>query len=436
MSELAEKNLIGYLLMDSNRTLQVANKLRKEMFKKILYADIFKQFVDGMDENKEVNVVTIRPILYEKYEKDTVDKVLIDCVKDIDLQVSFNSCIESIVNDYKVKEYGDRIKGSLPRADDVNDAIRQTIAELETLLEEKQEEIKSVSELVKENKDNYFKPGIEKKKTYLGLREVDKMIGGVEGGDVVILAARPAVGKSALALQIIDYNAKKGKRVGYFNLEMQESQVYERLAAKASGIEMARIRNATRFLNDEEQKFSKGNEILMKYENVFVRSGSATVNDLRLAVKNGNYDVVVLDYLQLLKPNKSRGANRYAEVGDISRGVKAIAMDFDVPIIALSQLNRASEGKEDREPNMSELRESGDIEQDASVIIMLWNSDKDDKTKKKIKVDKARQGRLGTQELTFSGATMTFTEVAKNNSRTEDTDGFVKLPDNDDSPFT
>lgn len=422
--------------MDNGRTSQVADKLRKEMFKNALYGDIFEQFIDGMNENAEVNPVTVKSALSGKYEDDLLDKTLVNSVKEVDLSISFKSCVDNILNDYKVKVYGDKIKGSLPKTGEVNDAIRQMIAELESLLEEKQEEIKSVSDLVKENKDNYFKPGIEKKKTYFGLRELDRMVGGVEGGDVVILAARPAVGKSALALQIIDYNANKGKRVGYFNLEMQENQVYERMAARASGIEMARIRNATRFLNDEEQKFTKGNEILMKYENVFVRSGSATVNDLRLAVKNGNYDVVVLDYLQLLKPNKSRGANRYAEVGDISRGVKAIAMDFDVPIIALSQLNRASEGKEDREPNMSELRESGDIEQDASVIIMLWNSDKDDKTKKKIKVDKARQGRLGTQELTFSGATMIFTEVAKNNSRIEDSDGFVKLPDNNDSPFT
>ena len=101
-------------------------------------------------------------------------------------------------------------------------------------------------------------------------------------------------------------------------------------------------------------------------------------------------------------------------------------MDCDVPIIALSQLNRASEGKEDKEPTMSELRESGDIEQDASIILMLWNSDKDDKSRKKFKIDKARQGKLGTEDLVFNGATMTFIESSPD---------FNDLSE-EDNPFT
>ena len=425
--------------MDSSRISMSVNKIRKEMFTMPIYADIYEEFENGYNDNIEVNSVTLQPFLLGKgYQEKIVNQTLMTCVSDLDLQVSYKSCVESIVNDYKVKIYGEKVKGRLPQTAEINDAIKQMILELENLLEENHEEIRSVAEIARRNKDNYFKPGVEKQKVYFGLRELDRMVGGIEGGDVAILAARPAVGKSAMALQIIEYNAKRGKKVAYFNLEMQEKQIYERMAARASGIEMARIRNATRFLQDEESKFKIGNEKLSKMDNVFVRSGSARISDLRTAVKSGGYDLVILDYLQLLKPDKGRGSNRYAEVGDISRGVKAIAMDFDVPIIALSQLNRASEGKEDKEPNMSELRESGDIEQDASVIIMLWNSDKEDKTKKKIKVDKARQGKLGTQDLTFNGATMTFTEVSKSATNTQqkkqDEDGFMQISD-DDNPF-
>lgn len=425
---MAEKNIIGYLLLDSTRIAKIEKKITKEMFSKKIYGDIYEQCLNGFLENTEVNTVTVHSALSEKYEDKIVTQELMDCVKDLDLSSSLETCADIVVQDYKVRFFGDNIKGAIPNASNVNDAIRQMITELEGLLKEDNYNVKSIAQIVNQNKDNYFKLGIDKKRIYFGLKELDKMVGGVEGGDIIILAARPAVGKSAIALQIIEYNAKKGKKVGYFNLEMQEKQVYERMVAKASGIDMARIRNATRFLQDEEQKFAEGNEKLSKWDNVFVRSGSMTVNDLRLAVKEGGYDVVVLDYLQLLKPNKGRGANRYAEVGDISRGVKAIAMDYDVPIIALSQLNRTSEGKEAKEPNMSELRESGDIEQDASVILMLWNSDKDDKTKKKIKVDKARQGRLGTQDLVFNGSTMTFSEVTKGD------DTF--LPMSSDNPFT
>lgn len=405
------------------------------MFTKPIYGDIFQECLNGFSEKTEVNLVTLNSVLVTNYKENIVSQELNACVTELDLSCSLTTCADIVANDYRVKKYGEKIKGTLPNANTVNDSIRQMINELENLLEEDDGKIKSVVEVVEQNKDRYFKPSVQKKRIYFGFRELDKMVGGAEGGDIVILAARPAVGKSAIALQIIEYNAKQGKKVGYFNLEMREAQVYERMIAKESGIDMARIRNATRFLQDEEQKFADGNEKLSKWNNVFVRSGSMMVNDLRIAVKNGGYDVVVLDYLQLLKPNKGRGSNRYAEVGDISRGVKEIAMEYDVPIIALSQLNRASEGKEDKEPNMSELRESGDIEQDASIILMLWNCDKEDKTKKKIKVDKARQGKLGKQDLIFNGATMTFTEVQNgNNEMNKQNDGFIPL--DGDNPFT
>lgn len=411
MSAFAEKNLLGYLLMDSSKMNEVANKVVPEMFTDPLYGSIYNEFYNGFNENEEVSLVTIQTALLDKYG-DTTEN-LKNLITNLDISSSVKSCIDSITDTYRLNQYKKSINQGLSKEVSTSEAIRQMISTLEGLITDDGSEMVSVSEIVKNHKDEYFNPKAEKKKIFFGLKEIDRLVGGVEGGDVVVLAARPAVGKSALSLQIIEHNANQGKKVGYFNLEMQENQVYERMAAKASGIEMARIRNATRFLNDEEHKFTEGNEKLSQWNNVFVRSGSATVSDLRMAVKNGHYDLVVVDYLQLLKPNKSRGANRYAEVGDISRGVKAIAMDCDVPIIALSQLNRASEGKEDKEPTMSELRESGDIEQDASVIIMLWNSDKNDKTKKKVKVDKARQGKLGVEELIFNGATMTFMSADK-----------------------
>ena len=434
MSSIAEKNIIGYLFMDSSRMEESINKLHRDMFSTPIYADIYEEYENGFNENREVNTITIQSYLVDlnKYTEDAISQNIMACA-DVDLGSSFKSCVDIVVNDYKVREYGKKIAVPIPKDSNVIEAARQMISELEGIIGDDHEEIKSVAELAKIHKDEYFKLGIEKKKIYFGLKELDKMVGGVEGGDMIILAARPAVGKSAMALQIIEYNALKGKKVGYFNLEMKEKQVYERMIARASKIEMARIRNATRFLQDEEQKFNSGNEKLLKWENVFVRSGSATISDLRIAVKNGRYDLVVIDYLQLLKPNKSRGANRYAEVGDISRGVKSIAMDYDVPIIALSQLNRASEARENAEPNMSELRESGDIEQDASVIIMMWNPDKDDNTKKKIKASKARQGKLGTEELTFNGSTMSFVSGTAEQKKKEE---FIQLSEDDDTPFT
>lgn len=431
MSALAEKQIIGYLLMDGSRYEETMARLRPDMFSVAICRDIYGIYESCHNENAEVNLVVIQSELekMEKYTDEQISKCLFSASADLDLGSSYKSCVENVITDYKTRTYESIVRLPMEQGVPVGDAIRSAISELESILDDADSDMRSVSDIVRIHQGEYFKPGVEKKKIFFGLNELDKMVGGIEGGDIAIIAARPSVGKSALALQIIEHNAKRGKRIGYFNLEMKEKQVYERMAAKASGIEMARIRNATRFLNDEQSKFEAGNEKLSKWDNVFVRSGSATLSDLRIGVKNGKFDLVVIDYLQLLKPNKSRGANRYAEVGDISRGVKAIAMDYDIPIIALSQLNRASEGKEDKEPTMSELRESGDIEQDASVIVMLWNSDKEDRTKKKVKVDKARQGKLGSEELTFNGETMTFL------SKIDDDHAYITI-DDEDNPFT
>ena len=430
MSAFAERNIVGYLLMNRNHIEDSINKINAKMFKTPIYSAIYEVFENCYMENRDADVVLVQHELLGQFDEKLINDTLMSVV-DVDLGANYKNCVEVVLNDYKKTRYEEKVKVPIPKDAKIDDAIRQVISDLEGMLDDDQSGIKSIADLAAEHENDYFKPTVEKNKIFFGLKELDKMVGGVEGGDVTILAARPAVGKSAMALQIIEYNSSKGKKVCYFNLEMKQKQVYERMAARASRIELARIRNATRFLNDEENKFAEGNEKLKQMKNVFVRSGSATVSDLRIAVKNGHFDLVVIDYLQLLKPNKSRGANRYAEVGDISRGVKAISMDFDVPIIALSQLNRASEGKENKEPTMAELRESGDIEQDASVIIMLWNSDNDDRTKKKIKVDKARQGMLGTEELIFNGSTMTFLSAGDRPKS-----DFVQLSEDDDCPFT
>lgn len=409
MGSLAEKTLIGYLMTDNQRITDAVNVLSREMFTVAIYGDIFQAMIDNFSEKIDCNIVSLQPILLEKgYEEEAVNVNLLSTVKDLDFSISFKSCVETIHDAYKAKVLGERFGRKMQGTVEVNDEIKSMIVELESLIGDNKQEIVSVADMVERNKDKYFKPGVDKQKVFFGIKKIDEYVGGVEGGDIVVLAARPAVGKSAMALQIIEYNALNGKKVCYINLEMQEKQIYERMLAKASKIDMLRIRNAVAFLNDEEEKFKSGNEKLKAFENIHVRNGSARVSDVRSCVKNGKYDLVVIDYLQLVKPDKGRGSNRYAEVGDISRGIKDIAMDYDVPIIALSQLNRASEGKEDKEPTMSELRESGDIEQDASVIIMLWNSDVNDKSKKRIKVDKARQGKFGSEDIIFNGSSMTF----------------------------
>ena len=155
------------------------------------------------------------------------------------------------------------------------------------------------------------------------------------------------------------------------------------------------------------------------------------MSEIRSESRHMGYDILIIDYLQLLRTDKEYRGNRYAEVGDISKAIKALAMELNIPVIALSQLNRASEVRETKEPTMAELREAGDIEQDASVIILMWNLSQGDQTKKGCKVEKQRQGKTGKIVLNFNGDLMKFEETGET---VKEAQQWAKAAD-DDCPF-
>lgn len=415
---LVERDLIGVLLVNENAIAKVANIVSSEMFSDGFCAAAYTEILKCYESGESVDLV----ILTEKLANDRLPDVMVrdrlaKYMTDCGVSTNAVNYAKAIRDAKRARSVGNIINNLKPDGETIDEQIRSTITDLEKqLLTEVRE--KTVGEIARENRDLYFTEN-GKRKIFLGFESLDNAIGGIESGDVVIIAARPAVGKSALALQVISNMAAEGLRVGYFNLEMQEGQVYERLLASKSGIALSRIRLATNFLSDEKERFDRANEELMQQDKIAIYSGTKTVPDLKAEVKGKGYDVIVIDYLQLLRSGTSRGANRYAEVGDISRGIKDIAMSCNIPVIALSQLNRASEERKDKEPSMAELRESGDIEQDASAVLILWSPSQEDKRLRKIKVDKARQGSGITQELYFDGRFMRFSEWA----------------DADDSPF-
>jgi replicative DNA helicase len=240
-----------------------------------------------------------------------------------------------------------------------------------------------------------------------GMERVDKMVT-FDGGEMICLAARPAVGKSALALQIALHWAASGKRVGFFSLEMSSEQIGERAVAMYSGIHLERIKRGTNYLGNEEKDFAEAAEELKKLE-LYVYSGAWTATNAKRKARLMGLEMLVVDYIQLIKPETKR-SQRYVEVGEISHDFKALAMELNIPVIILSQLNRASESRADKKPSMADLRESGDIEQDASVIMLLYQKDEGEKTKRVIDIVKNRQGICGTVSLTFDGKTMWFWE--------------------------
>ena len=279
--------------------------------------------------------------------------------------------------------------------------------DLEALKESDTVKIHGLGEVVDTVSGNYFTDP-EQSILYTGLPKLDDTLGGLEGGDVIVIGARPAVGKSAFATQIAMNLAKSKKQVALYNLEMSDKQVYERLLSRNSGIGLTRIRRARDFLGDEKARFERANESLRTIP-LFIRSGSVSVSQIRNECRHLDLDCIVIDYIQLIRSDV-RYQSRASEVGAISKAIKALAMELHIPIIALSQLNRVSEMRQNKEPTMGELREAGDIEQDASIILLMWNIVDD---KKGLKVEKNRQGVLSSEVLRFNGDNMEFIETSE-----------------------
>lgn len=409
MSDLAEKTVIGCLLMDNKELYQIYDLLKPDMFQNPVLKEIYREIVKLYDIGQPANLVTItQTVESETYTREYIAQVLKDCVALPYTSIELKSYAESVVRDYKADTFRNILTRTQITAADVEYQIADMIQELEALKRSEKNKSKKLMAIVAEYQDQYFQERKEEK-LYTGFSKLDEITGGLEGGDVIVIGARPGVGKSAFTSQIILEMAKAGKRIGFYNLEMSEKQVYERLLSNQSGIRLNRIRRAIQFLGDEKERFESANQTLGKMD-ILISSGTKSVSEIRNECRHQELDCIIIDYLQLVRAD-TRYQSRASEVGAISKAIKALAMELNVPIIALSQLNRTSEMRETKEPTMGELREAGDIEQDASIIILLWNLDNEDKTRKGLKVDKNRQGELGKIVYCFDGNEMRFQET-------------------------
>lgn len=227
-------------------------------------------------------------------------------------------------------------------------------------------------------------------------------------GDVVVLAGRASMGKTALALSLGLRAARNGTKVVFFSLEMTASQITRRLMATAGGINAERIRNG-KLSQSEWDKLFKVNTDLMELSIIVDDTESQSILDIRSKSRQlkaaGKLDLLIIDYLQLVKP-LCRGRNREEEVAEISRGLKALAKELKVPVLVLAQLNRNCEYRTDKRPVLADLRESGAIENDADIVLLLYRDDyyhpdSKDKGLAEIHIAKNRNGRTGLVKLVY-----------------------------------
>lgn len=407
MSNTIEKSVIGALLIEPDSISGIYEQIKPEMFGDLFCRSVYTEIVRAYDVGKSISLEELAQKLQsEGQTQEYIVQELRGIIPTVE-SYRIKSYADALDADYKTRRLNELLSHVVPAAGCIDNQINGLLQNLEALKESDTVKIHGLGDVVDAVSGNYFTDP-ERSILYTGLSKLDDTLGGLEGGDVIVIGARPAVGKSAFATQIAMNLAKSKKRVALYNLEMSDKQVYERLLSRNSGIGLTRIRRARDFLGNEKERFDRANEALKKIP-LFIRSGSVSVSQIRNECRHLDLDCIVIDYIQLIRSDV-RYQSRASEVGAISKAIKALAMELHIPIIALSQLNRVSEMRQNKEPTMGELREAGDIEQDASIILLMWNIVDD---KKGLKVEKNRQGVLSSEVLRFNGDNMEFIETSE-----------------------
>ena len=313
--------------------------------------------------------------------------------------------------------------------DDVDEALDEAEKKILSVVKNKQSsefrDFKEILYSAQKNLEELSKSKGEVTGIASGFVDIDRLTAGFHENQLIIVAARPAMGKTIFALNVAVNAALKGKSVAIFNLEMDAVQLANRILSSVGQIEGKKFMNGN-FDNDD---WTRLNEAISQLENAKIFINDMTESTIgairskcrRLASSEAGLDLVIIDYLQLISGGKNYGTNRQQEVSDISRALKLLALELHIPIIALAQLSRSVEQREDKRPIMSDLRESGSIEQDADIVSFLY---RDSYYKKgaaaegnasisEFIVGKHRNGRTDTINLIFKGDTCSFLNYQK-----------------------
>ena len=429
----AEQSVIGSMLMDREAIIAASEIITADDFYQHQYGVMFEAMVELFNENRPVDLITLQNRLKEKDVPPEVSSL--DFVRDI---------ITTVPTSANVKSYANivREKAVLRRLIKVNEDIANTCyagkEPLETILATTE---KTVFDLLQSRNSGDFVPIRQVAMNVLekieeasknqgtvtgiptGFIDLDYKTSGLQPSDFILIAARPSMGKTAFVLNLVDHIAvKKGLPCMVFSLEMSKEQLVNRMLAMESNVDSQKLRTGT--LSDSDwDAVVEGIGVIGNSKLIIDDTPGISILELRSRCRKMKLEyglsVVIIDYLQLMSGSgKGGGDNRQQEISEISRSLKALARELSAPVIALSQLSRACETRQDHRPMLSDLRESGAIEQDADVVMFLYrddyyNKDTDMPNIAEVIIAKQRNGPIGTIQLMWRPELTKFANLAK-----------------------
>jgi replicative DNA helicase len=419
-SQEAEESVLGAMLIDKDAVIAVAEFLLPEDFYDERLRDIYESCIDLYEARTPIDVLTVTERLKKRKN-----------LKGIGSSSFLADLANKVPTAAHVEHYGRIVKDTATKRSLMSAATRLVEVSMDEGLGASEALDKAESEIFSLSQKSLSKAFVSVKDTLAGsfdrLDELHKSGGGIRGvptgfndlddalaglqqSNLIILAARPGVGKTSLAMNMAQYVAVELKRpVGFFSLEMSREELVDRLLVAQADIDAWRLKTG-KLSEDDFSKFSDAMGILAEAPLFIDDTPALSILEMRtkarrLQVESG-VDLIIVDYLQLARSRQLE--NRVQEVSEISQGLKNLARELKVPVIALSQLSRSVETRGGKKPVLSDLRESGSIEQDADVVMFLWREDDENQENIMLDIAKHRNGPLKSVPLHFKGDRIKF----------------------------
>lgn len=425
----AERSVLSALLLNDDYLHQVAEVLQPHDFYLPAHKIMYQTFIGLYQQQKRVDTVTLHDELIKEGALESVGGMnyILTLQEDIP-SIGFIHQHATIIKEKAILR---ELIGSA--ATIISHCYAHNDQELDSVLDQAEKTIFQIAS--KRTTQNFVQLNIWLKKTFAhisdikgnnkgitgiasGFKKIDQMTSGFQKGDLIVLAARPSMGKTAFTLGVAHAAARAGHTVGFFSLEMSAEQLTLRILSSQSHIPHHCIRNAT-INSDQWTQLTYVAAELSPLKLFIDDTAMVTIMDLRAKVRKlkteHNLELLIIDYLQLLHSSKKH-ENRHQEVSEISRSLKALAKELGIPIIAVSQLSRAVDSRVDKRPMLSDLRESGAIEQDADLIMFLYrdivyNPETENPLGSEIIIGKQRNGPTGTVMMNFVGELTRFEDI-------------------------
>ena len=441
----AEQSLLGGLLLENSAWDRIADVVSEADFYRHEHRLIFRTIAQLVELSRPADVITVQEELQRREDLEAAGgfEYLINLAQNTASAANIRRYAE-IVRERSIMRQLAQVGTEIAR-----NAYNPQGKDAAQLLDEAENNVFQIAESTARSKQGFLAmPGLlqevvqridalysrENKDDVTGIAtgflDLDRKTSGLQPGDLIIVAGRPSMGKTAFSINIAEHVAIDGKLpVAVFSMEMGAAQLAVRVVGSIGRIDQGRLRTGK--LHDDE--WPRLTEAIEKLRNISMHidetpgltPSELRANARRLARQCGKLGLIVVDYLQLMSGSTSSDENRATELGEISRGLKMLAKELQCPVIALSQLNRSVETRNDKRPLMSDLRESGAIEQDADVIMFIYRDDYYNKESKdqgvaEIIIGKQRNGPTGTVKLAFIKPMTRFENLAN----MADSDGF------------